>query len=357
MAVSLMLWARRLCNTNLEADDYILIVAYVITVILVGQITWAIIDGGQGRHVADVPRTQLALVASSLLANETLWSLVNTLIRISVLLFISRVFSPIRLLRIWSYSLIVLSVLYGMVSVLEIFLICRPLAAAWDNNINGECGQEVLSYVVLETFGLMLDLIILVLPLRPIWRLHLPLGRKVGLSCIFSIGGLVVIITALRIKALHMVTSADFTYARGYLGLLSVLGALLSIIACCAPCVAALLTRVKRPAFLNTLYGCRFFRALESSFQSSAAKTQEQGLPSAMLGRTSDVESGSSAQQDDFLYMKDSRSAVIEDTTVAADKIAGNPTIATYLSRSVQSVDNWLAVAEFKYDEEAKVLS
>ena len=59
-----MLQTRRLHKTYLEADDYILIVAYVITVILVGQITWAIVDDGQGKHIADVPRTQLALIAN-----------------------------------------------------------------------------------------------------------------------------------------------------------------------------------------------------------------------------------------------------------------------------------------------------
>ena len=47
----------------------------------------------------------------------------------------------------------------------------------------------------------------------------------------------VIIVTGLRIHALNAVSSADFTYSRGYLALLSVLGALISIIACCARCI------------------------------------------------------------------------------------------------------------------------
>ena len=45
----------------------------------------------------------------------------------------------------------------------------------------------------------------------------------------------VFIITGLRIQALRMVNAKDFTYSKGYLGLLSTLGASLGIIFCCAP--------------------------------------------------------------------------------------------------------------------------
>ena len=47
----------------------------------------------------------------------------------------------------------------------------------------------------------------------------------------------VFIITGLRIQALRMVVAQDFTYSRGYLGLLSTVGASLGIIIYCAPAV------------------------------------------------------------------------------------------------------------------------
>ena len=126
------------------------------------------------------------------MANEVLWGLVNTLIRISVLLCTMKLFSFSRPLGICCLILIVLSVLYGVAIVLEIFLICRPLAAAWDSNISGECGQEVVSYVVLEIFGLGIDLAILIAPLRVIWRLLLTTRSKIEVSCVLSAGGLYV---------------------------------------------------------------------------------------------------------------------------------------------------------------------
>ena len=59
----------------------------------------------------------------------------------------------------------------------------------------------------------------------------------------------VIIITGLRIQALHMVNAQDFTYSKGYLGLLSMLGVSLGIIFCCAPAVFFLYGHY-RPLFL-----------------------------------------------------------------------------------------------------------
>ena len=46
-----------------------------------------------------------------------------------------------------------------------------------------------------------------------------------------------------------MVNAQDFTYSKGYLGLLSMLGASLGIVFCCAP-VVPILYRHCRPLFL-----------------------------------------------------------------------------------------------------------
>ena len=55
----------------------------------------------------------------------------------------------------------------------------------------------------------------------------------------------VFIITGLRIQALRMVNAEDFTYSKGYLGLLSTLGALLGIIFCCVPYLRGVYTEMR----------------------------------------------------------------------------------------------------------------
>ena len=60
-----------------------------------------------------------------------------------------------------------------------------------------------------------------------------------------NIAGSVVIITGIRIHALHDVTSADFTYSRNSLGLLSALGVFIAIILSGALAIGPLLRRTK----------------------------------------------------------------------------------------------------------------
>lgn len=68
----------------------------------------------------------------SLLVNETLWGLVNTFIRIRAALFIMKLFGSFTKVIFIARLIIILSILYGLVVVLEIF-ICRPLAMTWNS--------------------------------------------------------------------------------------------------------------------------------------------------------------------------------------------------------------------------------
>ena len=114
--------------------------------------------------------------------------MVNTLVRISAILLIKSLFG-IREWMVWTIRLLlVIAILFGLVVVLETFLICRPLAVDWNAHIDGTCGDQVVSYLVLEVLGLCLDFTILVLPLPCIWKLRVSLRRKMSIAIVFSIG-------------------------------------------------------------------------------------------------------------------------------------------------------------------------
>lgn len=118
--------------------------------------------------------------------NQTLWGLVNTLVRMSAILLIERLFG-FALKRV-ARSLLVMSILYGLAVFLEVFLICRPMAVDWNAHIDGTCGDQIVSYLVLEVLGLLLDFTVLVVPLPTIWRLQITLASMIIISIVFSIG-------------------------------------------------------------------------------------------------------------------------------------------------------------------------
>ena len=62
MFVGLLLYVRSLKRVPLGIDDYMLLLAFIIALILVTQTTWAIVDEGQDKHLNEISGSRLALV-------------------------------------------------------------------------------------------------------------------------------------------------------------------------------------------------------------------------------------------------------------------------------------------------------
>ena len=119
--------------------------------------------------------------------------MINTLVRISAIIQIKEIFGIVKWISRTIGLLLVIAILYGLVVLLETFLICRPIAVDWEAHVNGTCGDQVLSYLVLEILGLLLDFAILVVPLQGISRTHMSLRKKMLASFFFSISFLYVL--------------------------------------------------------------------------------------------------------------------------------------------------------------------
>ena len=91
--------------------------------------------------------------------------------------------------------MLALSILYGLVVILEVFLICRPLAVDWNPHVDGKCADQIVSYLVLEILGLLIDFSILVTPLPLILRLHINWRKKILIAAILSMGALLVLVS------------------------------------------------------------------------------------------------------------------------------------------------------------------
>lgn len=125
--------------------------------------------------------------------NQTLWGVANTLIRTSAILLFKKIFGHSKSARAIAHLLLVLSILYGLVVFLEVFLICRPMAVDWNTHINGTCGNQIISYLILEGFGLLFDLTIAGVSIPYMWRLPMARAKKIQIQTVFSISALQVI--------------------------------------------------------------------------------------------------------------------------------------------------------------------
>ena len=73
-------------------------------------------------------------------------------------------------------------------TVLTGILICQPITMNWDPTARGRCGDETIAFAVVSVVDIATDLVVLVLPLKPLWGLQIKLSYKIALACVFGAG-------------------------------------------------------------------------------------------------------------------------------------------------------------------------
>ena len=121
-------------------------------------------------------------------AGQPLWSASNTFVKLSILHLYSTIFTNNKSFKICVYTLISLCIGYAISDWLKLFLICRPFEYSWNKSIEGECADALQGWLVTGIMNLLLDVGIVVLPLPLLWRLHLSISKRIGLTLMFTIG-------------------------------------------------------------------------------------------------------------------------------------------------------------------------
>jgi hypothetical protein len=127
--------------------------------------------------------------------------------------------------------------------VLQILLLCRPLAFFWDKSINGKCGSLPLTYLIPGIIVTVLDVMVFSLPMPLLWKLNMPRNKKIGTSLVFGIGLGICLIAGVRLKFVLEIVTEDFTATIWMFAILGGLEPMLGILAACLPMVPPVLAR------------------------------------------------------------------------------------------------------------------
>lgn len=89
----------------------------------------------------------------------------------------------------WSLRTIAaLSIVWLIIVIFTVAFQCRPVAAVVNAAIEGECLDAQFGLLLTEVINLVLDLALVLLPIKTIWSLHLPLRERMGVVLIFLTG-------------------------------------------------------------------------------------------------------------------------------------------------------------------------
>lgn len=104
--------------------------------------------------------------------------------------------SPKKGFRAIVWVLIGITCVYGVsYQIISIFL-CRPVRANWDLSLASDpstkCIDKLIPYLLLSVANIVMDVAILLLPIRIVIPLQMPTRQKISIFLIFATGALCV---------------------------------------------------------------------------------------------------------------------------------------------------------------------
>jgi len=140
------------------------------------------------------------------------YSLMMLMLKTAILIEWVRIFVPDRKRNIFYWAsamLIFINVGAYASAIFTTFAGCRPLEKVWHFWVPGVCIDRKNRDIVNAALNLMIDLFILVLPQKTIWRLQMTKRRKMAVSVVFSIGILTVALAAGRLHSMIILPYSD----------------------------------------------------------------------------------------------------------------------------------------------------
>ncbi|KAI8953115.1 hypothetical protein F4801DRAFT_598480 [Xylaria longipes] len=176
-----------------------------------------LVEYGYFIHQWDLHLGDLIEISYILQIGGVLYSVTLPLLKASILLEWTRLFVPRGTRNVfWLLCVILVGIQLSFLvaSVFALSFACIPYQRNWDFTVPGKCIKKSELEITSAAIHFASDIVILILPQKVIWSLHMSLKKKLGVSVIFSLGVLACISAILRlVSTIEYSTAPDVTYA------------------------------------------------------------------------------------------------------------------------------------------------
>ncbi|KAL5117518.1 hypothetical protein ACEQ8H_004548 [Pleosporales sp. CAS-2024a] len=217
-------------------DDYAMVAALVFTLSYLATIC-VLRANGMGYRGAQVSFVEATRTLQTTYAIEIVYYLSVNAIKISILFFY---------LRIGTISLLVT---FGSVCIIVILMQCRPLHKMWDltGMVPGTCINTSVFIYTTSATNIVIDIWILLLPIKLLLSIQRPGREKSALVAIFALGALSCIASIVRLYSVHVFTvSHDPFYDSVPINTWSMIEIHIGIWCASIPALKALCSRAQR---------------------------------------------------------------------------------------------------------------
>ncbi|KAJ5962148.1 hypothetical protein N7501_007089 [Penicillium viridicatum] len=264
------------CGGIFGADDWTMVLTMVLLIPL-SALSVVLANSGLGKDMWTLPFDNITHILYVYFWDELLYLSILPLTKISICCFYLRIF-PDRTFRTATYVAIALNVCYLVAFVLISVFQCRPIPGAWHRwyeEENYKCNHINAQGWASAVLNMVLDIVVMVLPLRQLYHLNLSVKRKSYVICMFSLGIFVTLVSILRLNSLiHFASTTNLTWDYVSVGYWSTIECDVGVICACLPAIRSLLRRVSP----------RFFGDTEPAKSSYAMNSNSRGNGSQFAG-------------------------------------------------------------------------
>ena len=189
-AVVLRFVVRKVKKIPFWWDDWLCLISLPFSIL--GAVL-SISNKALGHHVLSLTYPQVVKYIKLLYVGEVQYGTALVLVKLAILLFYRRVFPMAHVSAYWRIAwwvlLIVSTATIGFT--FSAVFQCHPIAYTWDRTIQGgHCVDLVLYIRSSSAINIVLDILILALPIPVFSKLQMGKSKKIGLMCLFLLGGL-----------------------------------------------------------------------------------------------------------------------------------------------------------------------
>ncbi|KAL8942235.1 MAG: hypothetical protein Q9211_001479 [Gyalolechia sp. 1 TL-2023] len=178
-------------------DDYTCILALLFAVARTAVDCVGRYELGAGRHFWDIPPEWHNGFLTTIAVDGYLYIVAITLAKLSLLIFLYRIFHVDRTFRIIAWLTGAILVIWGTTAVLLAIFACRPIKASWDLDLlhdpKTKCKPK--AYNTENVYGfcnIITDFVLMIMPIPLVWNMQLGFKKKIGIVWIFATGALYV---------------------------------------------------------------------------------------------------------------------------------------------------------------------
>ncbi|KAI1742419.1 hypothetical protein F4680DRAFT_31749 [Xylaria scruposa] len=188
--VAFRFYCRSQPPSRLGLDDWTILVALVIQLLHQALVTVAW-HFGAGMHDEDLSLPQLIRVLMWFWISTTPAIVVSIVARISAAILLFRIFRSVSWFKWFIIIFTTLQTIIGIVSIIAIYTQAEPIQALWDptvkpTRVRDSTFKDAIVNVA-QSFFAFSDLSYVFCPVFIIWKLNMPLRRKIGLAIVLSL--------------------------------------------------------------------------------------------------------------------------------------------------------------------------